>query len=84
MLFTIFTSDAENLALNQTTWQSSTFEQGFAWKAVDGNHGLELPELFLHTSTRREQGAWWMVELDGEYIVTEVLITNRGEENFCV
>ena len=75
-------SDAENLALNQTTWQSSDFEQGFAWKAVDGNMDCNYQN-YSHTSTLKEKEAWWMVGLDDEYIVTEVLITNRGEENFA-
>ena len=86
MLFTILASD-ENLALNRPTWQSSNYsnQQGLSKKAVDGNRNTDF---FSHscTQTHKEWGAWWMVELDREYIVTEVLITNRGdccgEKNF--
>ena len=73
-----FVPDRENLALNKPALQSSVYKLGFAKKAVDGN----MDTNYLHHScshTLRQRGAWWVVDLQSEYVIDEVVITNRGD-----
>ena len=65
-----------NLAYLRWTWQSSIVTP--AHKAVDGNAN---PDYFHGscTQTRKDLRPWWVVDLEQEFVVTEVTITNRGE-----
>ena len=47
--------------------------------AVDGD---KSPMYWMGSCSHTEEDrpkAWWIVDLEGEYLVTEVVITNRGD-----
>ena len=78
---------SSNLALNKPAWQSSTDPYsdyyGFepvAGFAVDGDRS-SMYYTGSCTHTNDEPNPWWTVDLEGEYVVREVVITNRG--NCC-
>ena len=86
MTLSWFTSGSRNLALNKPAWQSSTkpysdfygFEPAAGF-AVDGD---KSPMYWVGSCSHTEEDrpkAWWIVDLEGEYMVTEVVITNRGD-----
>ncbi|KAG1925984.1 fucolectin [Pimephales promelas] len=60
----------ENLALRQTSTQSSLYTEGYAGKVVDG-----LRETYGHTNTQTDP--WWRVDLMKVYRVNRVTMTNR-------
>ncbi|KAG1925983.1 fucolectin-like [Pimephales promelas] len=60
----------ENLALRQTSTQSSLYTDGYAGKVVDG-----LRETYGHTDTQTDP--WWRVDLMKVYRVNRVTMTNR-------
>ncbi|MBU2951460.1 discoidin domain-containing protein [Tamlana agarivorans] len=67
-----------NLALNGTATQSSTANGGAASRAIDGNtNGAWSSGSVTHTSA--EDGAWWALDLDGEYNIGEIKIYNRTD-----
>jgi hypothetical protein len=76
-----------NLALNKTATQSSTSvahgtgQQAFALKAVDGNTNGSLESGSNHSvsSTNKEQGAWWQVDLGGAKLIQQIRIFNRTD-----
>ena len=47
-------------------------------KAVDGNFNSNCMEKSC-THTNEEFQPWWTVDLGAEYLVSEVVITNRGD-----
>ncbi|CAH1783521.1 unnamed protein product [Owenia fusiformis] len=70
----------ENIALNKPTSQSSTYITGHAsaesYKAVDGSDDRD----WYHgscTHTQNDVNAWWMVDLEGEYLVQSVRLVNN-------
>jgi hypothetical protein len=81
------TSLVTNLALNKTATQSSTSvahgtgQQAFALKAVDGNTNGSLESGSNHSvsSTNKEQGAWWQVDLGGAKLIQQIRIFNRTD-----
>ena len=67
-----------NLALNKPAWQSSEFYEHPANMAVDGDRNPDYyNESCSHTS--RDDGPWLTVDLQEEYLITVVNITNRGD-----
>ena len=74
-------SASENLALNKPAWKSSTYAHTYvptADKAVDGNAADNFNGKSC-THTKEEQRPWWVVDLGAEYLVSDVVITNRGD-----
>jgi hypothetical protein len=61
----------ENVAQCKAATQSSTFEGGVAWKAIDGHQAL--------SHTKCEQEPWWEVDLLGVYNISEVILYNRND-----
>jgi len=64
--------------LGRNTTQSSTLSDGLSKRAVDGNKD----SIYYHgscTHTNLDQTAWWAVQLDREYIIQRIRITNRGD-----
>ena len=67
--------------MNRPAWQSSTYPHSYgptADKAVDGNSASNFNGKSC-THTNEELRPWWAVDLGAEYLVTDVLITNRGD-----
>ena len=72
-----------SVALNKPAFQSSLWpdrsRNPIASKAVDGNSESN----FFHSSCSHtditEDKPWWAVDLEAEYLVTSVTITNRGD-----
>ncbi|KAG9283882.1 hypothetical protein AMEX_G2716 [Astyanax mexicanus] len=77
------TPNAKNLALNGKATQSTLIENpwapfGHAYNAIDGNTDPD----FTHgscTATTFQKNPWWRVDLQDEYTVTSITITNRGD-----
>ncbi|XP_035862258.1 fucolectin-1-like [Sander lucioperca] len=80
LLETCSVSTYENVALRGKATQSDRYEHAFgsAEAAIDGNR-----ESGFHsgscTHTDEESNPWWRVDLLESYIVTSVIITNRGD-----
>ncbi|XP_077868714.1 uncharacterized protein LOC144359426 [Saccoglossus kowalevskii] len=69
----------DNVALGKTASQSSKYYVNqYASNAVDGNID---PSMVSGTCimTKKEQGAWWKVDLGAKYHVYEVVVTNRKD-----
>ena len=77
---TEFVSDSRNLVLKKPAWQSSNYSHdGLAHEAVDGDPSNNFFKDYSCTHTQGDPIPWWTVDLQGEYLVTEVVITNRGD-----
>ena len=77
---TEFASASRNLALKKPAWQSSNYSHnGLAHEAVDGDPSNNFLKDYSCTHTQGDPIPWWTVDLQGEYLVTEVVITNRGD-----
>ncbi|XP_002731555.2 uncharacterized protein LOC100373550 [Saccoglossus kowalevskii] len=73
-----FTSH-QNIALNKKASQSSLYhEHGIASHAIDGFKFTHYED-FSCTHTNEETDPWWKVDLEYDYIVDEVVITNRKD-----
>ena len=74
----LLNSVSGSLSLRKPAYQSSTYEDCTADKAVDGNEANN----FYHKScscTNNDFQPWWLVDLGAEYLVSEIVITNRGD-----
>ncbi|KAL1272095.1 hypothetical protein QQF64_031111 [Cirrhinus molitorella] len=68
----------ENRAMDRTATQSSTLDDWFPEKAIDGNKALY--QLFTGcSSTLTETNPWWRLDLHQVYRVSKVVITNRKD-----
>ena len=68
-----------NLALRRTATQSSTLQDKYASRAVDGNtNPNSLDDSCTHTDSV-DQEAWWEVDLGADRQLEAVLVTNRGD-----
>ncbi|XP_065117506.1 uncharacterized protein [Paramisgurnus dabryanus] len=65
----------EFLAVGDAT-QSSTFEDWFAEKGIDGNRGLSQ-QFTGCTQTVSESNPWWRLDLRDVYCINSVVITSR-------
>ncbi|MDW5290818.1 T9SS type A sorting domain-containing protein [Formosa sp. PL04] len=74
---TVTPGEAINLALNGTATQSTTLSGAAASRAIDDNTN----GLFNSGSVTASQGpdAWWEVELDGSYNISDINIFNRTD-----
>ena len=68
----------ENIAHWKSTRQSSTAYGGLSSRAVDGNKNTYWGGSSC-THTSRQFRPWWRVDLQKNYDVSEVKITNRGD-----
>ena len=72
-LWFVFDIDrSTNVALRKPSYQSSQYSTQGASLAVDGNRGA-IFKTCAHT--QKDRGAWWAVDLQGEYLVSEVYVT---------
>ncbi|XP_014856916.1 PREDICTED: uncharacterized protein LOC106926467 [Poecilia mexicana] len=74
---------SKNLALRGKATESSHYRGelgGFvdAYKAIDGNRNPNLRKGSC-THTERESNPWWRVDLLDSYVITQVIVTNRGD-----
>ena len=78
LYFNICWEGVVNVALNKPAWQSSEFYGHPASLATDGNRN---PDYYNGSCshTGRDDGPWLTVDLQEEYFVTMVRITNRGD-----
>jgi hypothetical protein len=67
-----------NVALRKPTTQISNYAGTQPSRAVDGNTGGKWWHNSV-THTNRAQGAWWEVDLEDEYDVTEIVLYNRED-----
>uniref|UniRef100_UPI0037E79A17 uncharacterized protein n=1 Tax=Semicossyphus pulcher TaxID=241346 RepID=UPI0037E79A17 len=68
----------QNVALRGRATQSTSHQAGAAYRAIDGNND----STFAHgscTHTLQQTNPWWRVDLLESYIITSVVITNRGD-----
>ena len=70
--------DAENLALNKPTSQSSTYDNGVASLAVDGNTDGRYSNGSV-THTKSQYHAWWEVDLQQSQPIDRIEIWNRSD-----
>ena len=71
---------ATNVALRKRTVQSTTFSDGVSSRAVDGNtSGAWAQASVTHTEGGGGGGNWWMVDLGGEFLITDIYIYNRTD-----
>ena len=80
------TSVSRNLALRKPAWQSSShpYDEYYGLNptadlAVDGNMSSMYSDRSCTHTLHEDPKPWWTVDLQGEYLVTEVVITNRGD-----
>ncbi|XP_042345192.1 fucolectin-5-like isoform X2 [Plectropomus leopardus] len=80
LLETCSVSSYENVALRGKATQSDRYEHAFgaASAAIDGNRNSHFHSGSC-THTDEEHDPWWRVDLLESYIVTSVIITNRGD-----
>ena len=71
---------SENLALGKPTFQSSTGWRGDSSKAVDGDRTTAFGN-GLCTHTVFAPTPWWAVDLQQQYLVHRVDLTNRAGQN---
>ncbi len=71
----------ENLALGKPAIQSSRYANfQLAGSAVDGNKNTGTFDSCSHTNYHfLSPHAWWQVDLQGEYLVKKIVITNRED-----
>ena len=70
-------SQYPNLALRKPAWQSSIQYKGLAIQAVDGNREGNFWKRSCGL-TDVDEVPWWVVDLQAEYNIMRVAITNRG------
>ena len=69
---------SSNLAAGKPTSQSSTSYGGAASRAVDGNTNRSYGGGSV-THTGNEANAWWQVDLGENFDISQIEITNRGD-----
>nr|XP_020660116.1 uncharacterized protein LOC110084815 [Pogona vitticeps] len=71
-----------NLARGRPTFQSSLYTQApfaVAKNAVDGNCSRHFNEGRSCTHTNRDLRPWWYVDLGSRYVISAVVLKNRGD-----
>ena len=72
------TVNVTNLALGKPAFQSSTYSEELASRAVDGDTSARYSQGSC-THTLPEPLPWWYVDLQDVYRVQEIVITNRAD-----
>jgi hypothetical protein len=68
----------KNFAFTKPAQQSTTANEGFASRAVDGNKNRNYKNNSC-THTYEETTPWWRVDLEQRIAVTQVKIVNRDQ-----
>ncbi|XP_077987409.1 fucolectin-6-like [Glandiceps talaboti] len=71
-------SKLSNLVIDKKATQSSHHGDGSAIRAIDGDKSSDYADRSC-THTELEYEPWWKVDLNDEYHVIEVIITNRAD-----
>ena len=74
-------SSPSNLALNQAASQSSTYGNGLASLANDGNLGGSSPWSADLQHTTNESNPWWEVDLGAQSQIDQIRLVNRMGSN---
>lgn len=72
-------SSGENLALQGKAAQSSLYEFGIAYNAIDGNRGSKWEDGSC-THTKNDINPWWRLDLRKTHKVFSVNVTNMDAE----
>ena len=78
-----------NVAFKKETWQSSTYSYDNGRKhkpsalAVDGNADPDWRGGSC-SQTGNENNPWWMVDLGQTHLIARILVTSRGDCDFCI
>ncbi|XP_027868790.1 fucolectin-3-like [Xiphophorus couchianus] len=84
LLFGMYSAqNYRNVALRGKATESSHYKGEWdelvdAYKAIDGNRNSNLKKGSC-TYTDTESNPWWRVDLLDSYVVTQVIVTNRGD-----
>jgi hypothetical protein len=76
-------SRQENVAMKGIATQSSTFGDFYASNAIDGGSvaldqtTADKRSSMTHTDTDSGTDVWWNLELDQDYVISQVIIFNR-------
>jgi hypothetical protein len=81
-------SRQENVALKGTATQSSTYDGLLASNAIDGgsvalDQTAAAKRSSMSIAAPGLDGLWWKLELDQDYIISQVIIFNRSDYNFA-
>ena len=71
-----FESRRVNLALLKPTTMTSQQEDYVSSRAVDGNREGRSSLLSCSATKEKTTKTWWQVDLQGVYLITDVIITN--------
>ena len=75
-----FLSPETNLALRKPTWQSSDLAANISQRAVDDNKNTYFDgNSCTHTAENGDTNPWFAVDLQGQFVISGVNVTNRGE-----
>ncbi|GFO36844.1 fucolectin-related protein, partial [Plakobranchus ocellatus] len=80
-LCSFYISGGRNVVFEETAQQSTTFDTNwYAYKAVDGNPGLEGSSRDTCSHTKPNQGglAWWKVTFSNSVVINGFVIYNRN------
>jgi len=72
-------SAIQNLALQQTVWESSTQYDGVPSRAVDGNTKTIYSGLSCSHTAAGDTDPWFVVDLGRWFIVQGVILYNRAD-----
>ena len=70
----------DNIALGRTATQSSTYGDGVASLAIDGNMSGTSPWSADLQHTNNELTPWWEIDLGTDYIIDNLNIFNRSDK----
>ncbi|KAM4687851.1 pentraxin fusion protein-like [Discoglossus pictus] len=68
----------KNVALGGSVCQSSMFAGGNPRRAIDGNKSGTFGDISC-THTDKDNPAWWWVNLNDDYKISRVIVTNRRD-----
>ena len=74
----VYILGSTNLALDKPAWQSSIWEGGLQVRLLMGNADRNAQHGHC-ADTVEENNPWWIVDLQSEYIIAQILITDRTD-----
>ena len=76
----VYILGSTNLALGKPAWQNSIWGGRDASKAVDGNTDRNAQHGSC-ANTLRDSNPWWIVDLQSEYEIERIVITDRTDRS---
>ena len=77
-IYTCISVTNPNIAFGKDAYQSSTYQNCPAERAVDGILYGDSVEQYAHTNGGNTASQWWMVDLDGLHNITEIYLHGRS------